>query len=138
MSATRTAYLLLALDLGAIWACLWLLLAQWRDVRAARSALAVDAASAVTALWAPGWNAPTAPMPTVAAVDPWTELAAIQPSTALVLPAAQPGERPTRALPDVETRRRRIDHRRNDPPAAAEPQRFVELILTRRGSPRTC
>lgn len=135
MSATDTAYLLLTVDFAAIWACFVLLLAAVLRRRAALATPAPDAAAAVTSAWGPGWNAPTALTPTVAATDPWADFAATAPPTATALPAVQPVEQPdwngpTALMPRGEGRRR-ITRPRNDLPAAAEP-RWVELILTRR------
>lgn len=133
-TSTQLAYVALALLAGAIYASAVLLAAEGLRQRRARAAARGDAAGAVTSAWAPGWNAPTAPHPTTAAADPWEVDAVPTPPLIeldLAALATPPPEVPA-VLPRRE-RRQRIDPARpprNDLPAAAEPPRFVELVLT--------
>jgi hypothetical protein len=140
-TTTRAAYILLALDAGAMWAVAVTLMALWRRQRhaaaAARTAATPDAASAPTSPWAAALTDSTAPLPTLAATDPWegadTPPQPVPVSVPTVAAEVRPtwSTGPTAALPRLE--RRRLIHR-NDSPAAAEPPtgRYIELMLTRR------
>lgn len=143
MTTLQALQLLLALDLGALWACAVMLTAMVLRRRAARAVLAAAAAdvaadAARTAEWEPGWNAPTAPVSTIPAADPWQD-APTPPQARPMVPvvrvpvaAAPRWTVSTAVLARLEQRRKMTTVRpRNDAPAAAQP-RYVELLLTRR------
>ena len=118
----RVALILLALDLGAVWACLVILCALRRD----RLAPPAPPARALTRDQpAPGERRRPRPVPLAPPADPWEAVEAFRPT----LPA---WTGPTDSLPRLEVRR--VIRCRNDPPAAAEPPpgRYVELLITRR------
>ncbi len=138
MSATRTAYALLALNAGGIWACFCALLAVHAQHR-------LDGAEPPTVLWPAEAVAPeplTALVPLSAAQDPWegaptvvAELPAPGPLPPVLPWDAAGWAGPTRVLPRLESRR----VIQLPPPSPSEATGlFVELILTRRLSPSAC
>jgi hypothetical protein len=123
MNTHRLAQILLSMDAGATWSCLVLLAAAWRERSTEPDAPALE------------------PWPVTPASDPWHDTAA-EPSWEPVLEDTAPPprrsplppewpmwNRPTSALPRLETRR--ALHPRNMAPAAAQP-RYIEMVLTRR------